>query len=210
MADLAQSGFRAVLYFHNSGLTPGVTYLDSFSEPSMAVAILKQEAEKLMMNYTQARDEASTLQVPMTVQPAPSVHSNHSAFNPSTIQFRGFARGSPLETSSIQPIERLHAAVRDLEIELELKLLVIDWENSFEHELVDGFLLLLRQAPENLEALEWLPTALDSAQHCGRTEEVEDALQEALLFHPHLKTAVQMRSKKEEWDRGHQAAHNSP
>src|SRR5215468_5540421 len=56
--DLARSGFMAAQYLHTPVLVAGVSPLDSFSEPSTASAILKQEAEALLLDYTEARNAA--------------------------------------------------------------------------------------------------------------------------------------------------------
>jgi hypothetical protein len=174
-ADLAQSGLKVVQLFRTPDLVAGVSPLDSFSTPSAAAAILKEEAETLLFDYAAARDAACA--------------SDRSATHGSRQIMKEQHPEADL-VSRIQPLEKLYTTVQDLNLELYQKLLVVYSENHLENELVDTFLLLLQNAPERPEVLSWVRIALDCSQHCGRTEELEDAVHHALRFHPNLKTAA--------------------
>jgi hypothetical protein len=191
VAGLARSGFKAGQYLYAPVLMAGVSPLDSFSEPSTAAAILKQEAESLMFVYTEARDtELSRVAL-----------ADHGS---RPIRFAGFARGSVLEVSRIRPLEDLQATVQDLNVDVYQKLLVVYSQNHFDNELLDTFLRLLQVAPERPEVLGWVRTALDSSQHCDRREELQEALVHTIRFHPTLRTAPRLAALKESWEVTHQ------
>jgi hypothetical protein len=197
-ADLARSGFRASEYLHGPVLVAGVSPLDSFSEPSTAAAILKEEAEKLLFEYTEARNAAWSGEIPVGLDSVQTGAQTSVESNPH--RFAGFVRGSALELSRVRPLEKLQITVRDLNLEVYQKLLVVYSENHFDNELVNTFLNLLNDAPERPEVLDWVRITLERSQDCQRTQEVQDALQHTLRFHPDLKTAVRLRDLKETWD----------
>jgi hypothetical protein len=201
LIDLARSGIKAGQYFRMPVLLAGVSPLDSFSEPSTAAAILKQEAEMLLFEYTEARNGASAHYPSVRQNPKRGANQGQPASYP--LQFSGFERGSALDVARIRPLEKLQATVQNLNLELYRDLLVVYSENHFDNELVDTFLRLLRVSPECPEVLQWVRIALDSSQPCGRTEEVQDALQHTLRFHPTLKTAAQLAALKQSWDAEH-------
>jgi hypothetical protein len=198
LADLGRSAIKAGRYFRTPVLLAGISPLDSFSEPAIAAAILKQEAEKLLFEYTEARNDASTPDASVVEGFQHAASQGQPATNP--IHFAGFVRGSALDAARIRPLEKLQGTVQNLNVELYQELLVVYAENHFDNELVDTFLRFLRVAPECPEVLQWVRTALDSSQPCGRTEEVQDALQHTLRFHPTLKTAAQLAALKRSWD----------
>jgi Glu-tRNA(Gln) amidotransferase subunit E-like FAD-binding protein len=165
-AELMQSAFHASQFFRTPHLVAGVSPLDSFSQPAVASAILKEQAEQLLFDYTQVRDSASKANL----------------------------------LSSIRPLQNLHAGVRYVDIDLVEKLLVVYSDNHFDRELVDSFLQFLQSAPESPEVLQWVRYALDSAEHCNRTEEVEDAIRHVVRFHPNLKTTGQLNALMQAWE----------
>jgi hypothetical protein len=201
LADLARSGIEAGQYLRTPILLAGVSPLDSFSKPSTAAAILKQEAETLLFEYTEARNATSTQDPSVMEGSRHAANQGQPATHP--IHFTGFARGSALEVARIRPLERLQVTAQNLNLELYQDLLFVYSENHFDNELVDTFLRLLRVSPECPEVLQWVRAALDSSQPCGRTMEVEDALQHTLRFHPTLKTAAQLAALKQSWDAEH-------
>ena len=154
--------------------------LDSFSEPSVCLARLKQEAEVLMLAYTKNRDEEEN------PQPGPSQDGTRP-----TGGFRG------------QALANLHAGVQDLEVDLDRKLLVPYYQNGSWNEFVDCYLRLIQQTPERPvgEAMAW--SALTCAQKCGRIEEVTDAMYHVVRFHPNLQSAQALRMALDRWEKQH-------
>jgi hypothetical protein len=197
-ADLTRTAFNASRFFRAPDLLAGIYPLDSFSEPATAAAILKRQAESLLLDYTEARNAASEV-APSRVQGPGQVGNPKQAVR-EYAGFAGFDRGSPPEVSRIQPLEKLHATMRDMTIDLDQKLLVIFSENHFENQLLDRFLQFLHEAPEQPEVLEWVSCALDYSRRCGRTEELEDALRHVVRFHPELKTARQLTALLDSWE----------
>jgi hypothetical protein len=201
VADLARYGFRVGQYLRTPVLVAGVSPLDSFSEPSTAAAILKQEAESLLFDYTEARDTVWSSAASAGHDSRPTGSRGNVESNPS--RFAGCARGSVLEVSRIRPLEELQATIQDLNLEVYQKLLVVYSENHLDNELLDTFLRLLEVAPDCPEVLDWVRIALDSSQHCDRTEEVQEALLHTIRFHPTLKTAPRLAALKESWETTH-------
>jgi hypothetical protein len=201
VADLARFGFKAVQYLHAPVLMAGVSPLDSFSEPSTAAAILKQEAESLLFDYTEARNKVWSSAASAGHDPRPTNNEGNIESNPS--RFAGCVRGSAFEVARIRPLQELQTTVQDLNLDVYQKLLVVYSENHFDNELLDTFLRLLQVAPERPELLDWVRIALDSSQHCDRTAEVEEALVHTIRFHPTLNTASRLAALKESWEITH-------
>ena len=198
LVDLTASGFRAVQNLFTVPQSNEILKFDSFSAPSVALATLDKQAKILLSDYTDARNSAVSEYSALGAQVEPAI-------NPGRGGFSGFPRGSIVEMTRIKPIEELHALVQDLNLELEQQLLLIDYENHYENELINTFLSLLREAPESPEILSWVSIALDCSQRCSRTEEVQDALAHLLRYHPNLKTSAQITALKADWQRAHLA-----
>jgi hypothetical protein len=193
--DLARSAFRAGQFFRKPDSVADVCLLDSFSEPAVAAAILKQRAESC---YAQARNGAWDPAHSAVHDPRPAGNDQpprHAPAGPA-----GFGSGSPPVGSWIQPLEELRATIQDLNVDLDQKLLVVYSENRLENQLLDLFLQLLHEAPERQEVLNWLPSSLDCSRRCGRTEELEDAVRCLVRFHPDLKTARQLTARVRAWE----------
>jgi hypothetical protein len=193
--DLAGSGFNASQYFHKSRPVERISALDSFSAPSTAVVVLRQEAEALLFDYTESRDNAWDIR-----DSRPAIKTDVELDK--VDRFRGFRRGSSPEITTIRPLEMLQASVRSLDLDLCQKLLMIYSENHYENELVDTFLRMLK-TPECPEVLQWVRIALDCSQRCNRTAEVLDALQHTLRFHPNIRTAESLDTLLQAWQKKH-------
>jgi len=195
---LIRIAFNDSRFFRAADPLGGASSLDSFSEPATAAVILKRQAESLLLDYTEARNAAS--EVAPTYLPNHREVDSHNKVPQEYTGFAGFGRGSASEVSRIQPLEQLHATMQDMTIDLDQKLLVVFSENHFENQLLDRFLQFLQEAPERPAVLEWVNRALDYSRDCGRTEELEDALEHTVRFHPELKTTRQLKALVESWE----------
>jgi hypothetical protein len=169
--------WRLTADFRTPDLRSGAPALDSFSEPSVCLARLKQEGEVLMLAYVDKRDQGAD---PL---PGPSQGTTRSIGS-----FRG------------QALANLHAGVQDLEVDLDRKLLVAYYQNGSWKEFVDCYLELVQQTPERPvgEAMAW--SALLSAQKCGRVEEVTDTMHHVIRFQPNLQSAQALRMALDRWE----------
>jgi hypothetical protein len=198
--ELTRSAFQAATFFRKPDPVADVWGLDSFSEPALAAAILKQRAESC---FAQARNAAWDYDLS-------PVHDPRQAAN-GLRQDRGFAglagpeRGSPPQVPWLAHLEELRATIQDLNIDLDQKLLVIYSENRLENQFLDRFLQLLCEAPNRQEVLDWAPASLECSLHCGRTEELEDALRHLARFHPNLKTTKRLAARVQAWEASQRA-----
>ncbi len=193
--DVTRSAFQAGQFFRKPDPAADVAPLDSFSEPALAAAILKQQAESC---YTRARNAAWDFALSPLHDPRQAGNRRQPGGGPAGLA--GSGRGVPPAVSWLQPLEELRATIQDLDVNLDRKLLVVYSENRLENQLLDRFLQFLHEAPERPEVLDWVPSSLDCSGHCGRTEELEDAVGHLVRFHPNLKTAKQLTARVQAWE----------
>lgn len=194
---VAAASIGSSLAFRPDDLRDGVACFDSFSDPSVACAILRQEADRLLLAYgEQWRQEQAS--------PARQAGAGREvAARPGTRQRADPlpASGDPpgLQTSSVQSLAALVAQVQDLNLNLSRNLLVVYSRQHLWNEFVDRYLQIVRERPGRNEGLVWARLALDSAQKCGRAEEVADVLQHIVRFHPELRTAEGLAEALAAW-----------
>jgi hypothetical protein len=133
--------------------------LDSFSQPSLALALLKQEAARLLAAYLQQRDQVSP--------------AEHEAVPP--------LQDSRLD-AAMAPVARLHRQIEELGFDLDCRLLWLYAENHRHREFLDRYLHLVQEAPRRTEVAVWYAYAFAAARGCGRSEELADALEHVVRF----------------------------
>jgi hypothetical protein len=191
---LAHAGFKTSQFFTSSTITSeGVCQLDSFSEPSVAASILKQEAERLLGAYAQSRDQKA-MELPQNVAQQGDPQGTNR--NPSGLA--GFECSAPFR-STIEPLEKLHRNVQELNGDLDRKLMLVYYQNRRSGEFLDCYLHFFRAEPENAQVLTWAWSALGCAESCQRTDEVLDEFEHLLKYHPNFKTARGLKSTVAEW-----------
>jgi hypothetical protein len=79
-----------------------------------------------------------------------------------------------------QQLDRLRPEIQGLNIELEQKLMAVDYGNGSWDRYVDDYLALLRMAPEIAEM--FAMQGLVASERCGRSEEVAEALRQLARF----------------------------
>lgn len=183
--------------FRPDDLLDGIASFDSFSEPSVACAILRQEAERLQLVYREHQDQEVTSQARLArlgVEPAarPGTGQTSDPLMPSGNQ-------AGWQASSIQSLNALDAQVQDLERSLSRTLLMVYAHQHLWNEFVDRYLQLVREGPAREEVVVYFRCALDCSLKCGRTEEVVDLLRHIVRFHPELNTAERLNSALAEW-----------
>jgi hypothetical protein len=198
-----EDGVRPVGFLRARDWDQNAPGLDSFSESSVALAVLKQEADRLVSVYALDRDQAGASEsahllagVPLGAQAAPA---SSSSSPPSLHQ-----PAAP-ETSAIKLLATLHAGVQDLEADLNRDLIGAYCQNGSWSEFLDCYLRLVQQSPEQPGVAGWAPFALACAQKYGRAEEVADALRHVIRFHGNLRSAKGLRAVLAIWE-----AENSP
>jgi hypothetical protein len=158
--------------------------LDSFSEPAVACALLKQESLRLLLVYEEK-------QIQQRASPSPGGTGRSELSLPSDDPHRTIApdraeQPSALEIPETQSLLALDARVWDLHLDLSRKTLRVYLDQHSWDKFVDRYLEILRASPEWGEVRAYLARALDCADKCGRTTEVIGALQQATQAHPEL------------------------
>jgi hypothetical protein len=175
----------------------GVVCFDSFSEPSLACAILSQEADRLVAAYCD-RWNQEQLSHPGPIDGGREILDQpRKGEEASALPAGGKEPG--LQRSAIESIAALDAKVQNLSLGLGARLLLVYAMQHAWNEFVDCYLRFVREAPGRAEVSLWARTALDNAQKCGRSEEVADALQRIVRFHPELKTTAGLRAVLAQW-----------
>ena len=173
------------------------TSFDAFSEPSVACAILRQEAERLLWVYREDWDREQASQRQRNggdVEPGARPGAGQS-----TELLTTSANRSGLQTPSIESLRVLDAQVQDVQLSLTLKLLLVYADYQMWNEFVDRYLQLLREWPGRSDSALFVNLALEGAEKCGRTEELADALQHIARFHPELKSCDDLIAVLAEW-----------
>jgi hypothetical protein len=194
LVDLMDTAARFVQNFRTADVLAGVAPLDSFSEPAIAATLLKRESENLFSRFTEARNDADYPGTPSLNERALSGSKRLDDGDGVAWKLREM---SAAEIQLLQRLEKLRATIRELNQDVDQKLLVIDFKNRSANDLVDCFLELLHNCPEHPEILEWVDSAMDSAESCGRADELQDALRHVLRFQSSLPTAGGLKSRIE-------------
>ena len=164
--------------------------LDSFSEPAVAEAVLRREAESLLVHYAdsysahlQARDTwkrsyadwlaaSGLVDEPSSSQRYQSEHGKMPAFD----RDAWIAR---LKGSLFSLRESQTAA------SLEQCLLLLYEQSGLWSEFIDLYLDIVRRSPSNLHVVSWAEPALQHASEFGRADQVLAYLQFAAQYDPH-------------------------
>jgi hypothetical protein len=213
LCDLVAPAWKKISFFGSSGIASNERCgLDSFSEPSVAMAILRAEADRLFDTYVQQRDRdipAKAVFAGRSVAESQEFgtgrHSNYDASSGVESEKRVVA-----PDTSIQSLEQLRREVQELKTDVDRKLLAIYSQRQSWPEFLNCYLEFLREAQQNSWAVEWAPCALVHSQSCGRTGEVVEALQHAILAHPDWKSARGLRTVLEQWGSANSPLVESP
>ena len=178
-----------------------VSQVDSFSQPSIAAAILKRETDHLFWAYAENRNRALELEVGRVQENTAGKNQQLPGQNQLSLHE---LKHVALASAPMQDIERLHATLQELTIDFDRQLMATHFTNESWNEFLDCYLRLLVEAPEKVNAL-WTRAALEYSQQCHRTEEMVGALEHFLRYHPQLKAARALESTLQEWNTNHLA-----
>ena len=176
--------------------------LDSFSEPSVACALLEQEASRLLLVYCAKRDreEASLLaETRGRVELAALPEETDEATAPPAASRK--LPGS--QTPELRSLLALDAQVLDLHLALSRKVLKVYVDQHLWNQFVDRYQEIIRESPERGEVNSYFRCALDCAEKCGRAEELVDVLQRLIQVHPELGRLVSLKEPLADWKAAH-------
>jgi hypothetical protein len=195
---LAGAGFRLSEFFKSSTASlEDVRQLDSFSQPCIAAAILKQESDQLFAAYLRDRPQGPDIPLP---QSQPQIANQISEPPPTG----GAQARDPLRKSqTIERLADLQRKVDGLDGDLDRKLLMVYYENCLWNEFLDRYLHLAQAEPRSVAVLSWAWIALACSLSCHRTGEVTDQLEHLARFHPELKTVRGLKKTLEDWRAAH-------
>jgi hypothetical protein len=156
--------------------------LDSFSEPGLAQAVLRRDAEKLLINYTDSYN--------VYLQDFDSWRRSYTAWlsatglSDSTANANRYAadHGKRPDFATDAWILRFRTSLSDLRAtqtveELEHSLLLMYQRNGLWPEFVGLFLDIVRKCPSNPDIVTWAEPALRHAHDCGKADQVLAYLQ---------------------------------
>jgi hypothetical protein len=178
--------------------------LDSFSEPSVALAVLKQEAELLMLSYDERKAQAEAARAASLWNGVAA--SDRTAFGLGSNWSGVLNSPAARQAAALKLLAKLHAEVEDLEMDLNRKLLTAYSQNASCNEFLDCYVRLVQQLPAPSAVALWTPYALECARKCGRGEEVTDALHHAIRFQQNpdnakgTGTVQEMKALPESWE----------
>ena len=190
---LVGDGFNSNLLFGAADSANSAPDLDSFSEASVGLAVLKQRAAELMLVYDQNIDQVKA--PPAAPLQEGAAIGNRAAPDSITSSSAAFHLPAAPEVSALKGFLTLRAEVRDLDFDLDRKLMRVCYLNGWYDEFLDCYLRLVTQTPLDHQPgiQEWTSYALGYAQKCGRAEEVADALHHSIRFYPSLPGTHTMR-----------------
>ena len=185
--DLAGAGFKGIRSFTSaSGAGDNVCELDSFSEPAMAAAILKQESERSLRVYLSNRAVETGTEVSVGPVRENDVPGNGRPLNRAATP--PASSGTELQTSAIQHLESLHRAIQEMNADLVHKLLIVYSQNGRWNEFLNFYLESLQADPANPNVVIWRHTALVCSTNLGRTKQILHALDQATRCHRDVRT----------------------
>jgi hypothetical protein len=196
--QLAGNGWGRVAFSRTADAGAGACcQLDSFSQPAIASALLKEEAERLRSACGECWDRER--------QAAGRRREPHRSTGDGIDAIAVYNGENPSRrhVSLIQSMEQLRREVKELKTDLNRKLLGVYSESGLWAGFLDRYLEFLQETPENRYVVDWAPCALVHAQECGRTTEVEEALEHAARISSNanitrgLRTALAERGHKE-------------
>lgn len=195
----AGDGFKPNRLFRAADSAHSAPDLDSFSEPSLGLAVLQQEAEELLLAFHENHSEAEAAHLAVLLDSPPAgPQAGPSSVNRSLGTYK---RPAAPEVTALKRLAKLRAKVRDLDNDLDWKLLGVYSRNDSPREFLESYLRLVQQATECPPGVAiWTLDALECARKCGRSEEVADTLRHVIRFHPNLQIAVRMRAALEQWE----------
>ena len=172
--------------------------LDSFSEPAVAMSILKQQVANLHAAYSLGENvinEALWLSRGAQVSLNGTATTNNSqAAAPSSLNAEGGRNGQSRGDPAPWPLAELQARIRALHGELLQTSLFIQFQQQAWNDYLDSYLALLRVAPEQSDVVLLGRAALACAGSCGRTDEVLDALRHFARFSQDSKTVARVQA----------------
>jgi hypothetical protein len=160
------------------------------------LAILKQEADRLLGDYIQKRRLEEDYSPEPSMEKVGSIPQQQARRD----ALSAIRQGSPppVDWSVVQPIQRLQSGIAALDADMDRKLMMVYFENHLWNKFVDRYLHLLETEPQSNSIVMWGQCALACSENCGRRQEVLDALNHFVRFHKELKTVRGVTSVLEE------------
>jgi len=171
---------------------------DCFSEPSVAVGILRSEAERTFSDVLQAielEQESHDDRLPA----GPSIDCREGTGLIQRKQVFEESVPSPARVAAaVKEMEELYLRVAALKSDLDRKRMTLYFLDHRSDKFLNSYLNLLEEAPDDGNVVVWARYALKCSQECGRKEETLDALRHMTCLRPELNTASLLRSVLED------------
>ena len=179
--------------------------LDSFSEPAVAMSILKREVETLCAAWGLPENAPEEV-----LWPAESTHiaqtgagsTNCEAAKDLPLHAESRKKGDRREDLAREALAELKARIRALHGKLLQKSLLIHFHERAWDLYLDCYLDLLTLAPEQADVVLCGRPALACAGALGRTDELTDALRHFTRFSQDSNTVARVQGLLADWSNG--------
>ena len=159
-------------------LEKDVPQLDCFSRPSVATAVLRQDAERLFSQFVEAKATAAS---ESARKATPIGHETSVTVTSKTWEGEAPHWPQPRMALATKGLQDLANSVEALNRDLEGKLMMVYFENNLSNQFLNCYLKRLQDGP-GPDAVVWATYALACAHQCGRTEEVFETLRQVSRF----------------------------
>ena len=176
--------------------------LDSFSEPSIAAAVLRQYARELMSAHDPSKQIEAQIESQAQTVAGNRSDSRRSKPNERRVPFHAPRDMEGLQVPSIERLQGLQQEIKKLNADVAYELMHVHLANREWNEFLDCYLQLLQTTPNMPDSRYWAHWALVYSQNCGRTDEVLDSLQHVIRFDCHLKSTDGLKTLLDEWTKG--------
>ena len=149
--------------------------IDSFSEPAIALAVLKLKVDRVFQDCIQDWDAR---------YPNPSGASGSAP---------------PQADTPLARLQQLHQQIEALASDVDDKLMTVSARQGRANDFVERYLDRLSARSDNGSVGLLASTALLFAERCQRTAELLHAMEEFSAFHPELKPSLKLERAVDEW-----------
>ena len=180
-----------------------VPQFDCFSRPAIAAAILRQEADRCVLEYEGGRDLKNSLDAK---QLAAEDFGNLASQVDRTVETKGAKLSRTASNQKDVPtktVEELDRTITELKNDLDRKLMLLYFEKNLSNQFLNLYLNQAQGAPDG-NTVVWARYALECSRTCGRTMEVLDAMHHLNRFRQEVKGLKGLQAVLDDW-----ANHNS-
>jgi hypothetical protein len=175
-----------------------VPQFDCFSRPAIAAAILRQEADRCLLEYDRARELKKRIDQQQLMSPDRTQWKGQLDLTSRTHD-EGLSDARPvLIVAPVSSVEDLDRSITELKNDLDRRLMLVYFENNLSNKFLNFYLNQAQGAPDG-NAVVWARYALECSRTCGRTAEVLDAMRHLSQFRAEVKGLKGLQAVLDDW-----------